>query len=192
MNRRAFLTIVGGGIFAVPFIVLGQEAAKTSRIGVLGPTPIAPLTDEAFRRGLAQFGYTDGRNLVIEYRDAEGTRLSDVAGELVRLNVDVIYARGPAAVKAAKEATRTIPVVAIDLESDPLLRDSSEDSHSPAAILRGSSWICRNWEENNCSCSKRLYPSSHGSQSWVIPFSTRRSFKRRRSRPGRWRFTFRA
>jgi putative ABC transport system substrate-binding protein len=137
MDRRAFLTILGGGIFAVPFIVLGQEAAKTSRIGVLGPTPIAPLTDEAFRRGLAQFGYTDGRNLVIEYRDAEGTRLSDVAGELVRLNVDVIYARGPAAVKAAKEATRTIPVVAIDLESDPVAAGFVRGLAQPGGNITG-------------------------------------------------------
>jgi hypothetical protein len=59
----------------------------------LGPTPISPSTDEGFRKGLGELGYTVGRNLAIEYRDAEGTRLSDVARDLVQLKVDVIYAR---------------------------------------------------------------------------------------------------
>src|SRR4029453_14536836 len=68
----------------------------------------------------AQFGYVHGRNLVIEYRDGEGSRLSELAADLVRLKVEVIYARGPAAVTASRNATRTVSVVAIDLESDPV------------------------------------------------------------------------
>jgi ABC-type uncharacterized transport system substrate-binding protein len=116
MDRRAFISLVTGSALAVPKVAETQQAARFYRIGVLGPTPIAPSSDEGFRKGLGQLGYTDGVNLVIEYRDGEGTRLSDLAGEFVRRNVDVIYARGPAAVRAAQRATRTIPVVAIDLE----------------------------------------------------------------------------
>ena len=106
---------------ATPFAgAAAQPAASTPRIGVLGPTPMNPLNDVAFKQGLAQFGYTEGRNLVVEQRYAEGGLLSEHAADLARLNVDVILARGPAAVRAAKEATQTIPVVAVDLESDPV------------------------------------------------------------------------
>ena len=107
------VALIGSVLFAA---AVDAQQARLYRIGVLGPTPIAPSSDEGFRKGLGQLGYTDGVNLVIEYRDGEGTRLSDLAGEFVRRNVDVIYARGPAAVRAAQRATRTIPVVAIDLE----------------------------------------------------------------------------
>ncbi len=137
MDRRAFIAMVGGSILAAPLTATAQQAGKVYRIGVLGPTPVAPSTDEAFRQGLGQFGYIDGRNLVIEYRDAEGARLFDVAGDLVRLNVDVIFARGPAAVKAAKGATDTIPVVAIDLESDPVAEGFVRGLAQPGGNITG-------------------------------------------------------
>jgi len=121
----------------VPLAVEAQQAARIYRIGVLGPTAIAPSTDEAFRQGLDQFGYTDGRNLTIEYRDAEGARLSDLAGDLVRLKVDAIWARGPAAVNAAKRATRTIPIVAIDLESDPVAAGFVRGLAQPGGNITG-------------------------------------------------------
>src|SRR5262249_28052136 len=101
MDRRAFITMVCGSILAAP-LATEAEQARVYRIGVLGPTPIALSSDEGFRKGLGQFGYTDGQNLVIEYRDGEGTRLTELASDLVRLNVDIIYARGPAAVRAAQ------------------------------------------------------------------------------------------
>ncbi len=137
MDRRAFISLVTGSALAVPKVAETQQAARFYRIGVLGPTPIAPSSDEGFRKGLGQLGYTDGVNLVIEHRDGEGTRLSDFAGELVRRNVDVIYARGPAAVRAAQRATRTIPVVAIDLESDPVAAGFVRGLAQPGGNITG-------------------------------------------------------
>jgi putative ABC transport system substrate-binding protein len=102
-------------ILAVGLSLAPQPAATTPRIGVLGPTPISPSNDVAFKQGLAQFGYTEGRNLVIEYRHAEGRLLSDLAAQLVRLNVDVIFARGAAAVAAAKVTTGNITGLFLDL-----------------------------------------------------------------------------
>ena len=97
---------------------------KISRVGVLRPgTP--PPGDfghpEAFERGLRDLGWTPGTNILIEYRYAEGKpeRLSELAAELVRLPVDVIVASAPTGVRAAQQATGTIPIVMSTL-SDPV------------------------------------------------------------------------
>jgi ABC-type uncharacterized transport system substrate-binding protein len=136
MNRRTLLCGLAA-ILASPITAKAQQAAKMYRVGVLGPTPVSPSSDEGFRKGLSQLGYTDGLNVVIEYRDAEGARLSDLASDLVRLNVDIIYARGPAAVRAAKGATHTIPVVAIDLESDPVAEGFVRGLAQPGGNITG-------------------------------------------------------
>ena len=136
MNRRTWLLWLAA-ILASPPAAEAQQPAKTYRVGVLGPTSISPSSHEGFRKGLSQLGYTDGLNVVIEYRDAEGARLSDLARDLVRRNVDVIYARGPAAVRAAQSATHAIPVVAIDLESDPIAAGFARGLAQPGRNITG-------------------------------------------------------
>ena len=103
------------GALAAPLAAEAQQAAKIARIGYLAANLAAsPHLREAFRQGLRDLGYVEGRNVVIEYRDAEGKleRLPALAAELVALKVDVIVAAGgtPAAL-AAKQATRTLPIV---------------------------------------------------------------------------------
>ncbi len=102
-------------LLAAPLTAEAQQAAKVARIGYLGANPAAaPHLREAFRQGLRDLGYVEGRNLVIEYRDAEGKleRLPALAAELVALNVDVIFAEGGTrSALAAKQATRTLPIV---------------------------------------------------------------------------------
>src|SRR5467141_3860386 len=97
-----------------PVAAEAQQAGKIDRIGYLSPSPAAanPLS-EAFRQGLRDLGYVQGRNLVIEYRSAEGKleRFPALAAELVALKVDVIVAASTPPALAAKHATRTIPVV---------------------------------------------------------------------------------
>jgi putative ABC transport system substrate-binding protein len=113
VQRRDFL-IVAGALLAAPFAAEAQQAAKIARIGYLrsslGDNPHPP---EAFRQGLRDLGYVEGRNLVIEYREADGKaeRLLARAAELVALKVDVIVASGTLAALAAKQATRTLPIV---------------------------------------------------------------------------------
>jgi len=89
---------------------------------VLGVTPGIPANQEMFKQGLAQLGYTEGQQIAFVQQDAGGepARLAAAAAELVRSKPDVIFARGPTAVAAAVRATTAIPIVAIDLESDPL------------------------------------------------------------------------
>ena len=89
--------------------------AKIYRIGILETIPAArnAANLDALRKGLRDLGYVEGRNLVIEYRSADGRpeRFPGLASELVRLNVDLLVTRGTPAARAAKDATATIPVV---------------------------------------------------------------------------------
>ena len=111
MERRTFMALVSGGLLAVPLVGEAQQTAKIARIGFLALNLAPnPHLREAFLQGLRDLGYVEGRNVVIEYRDAEGKpeRLPALAAELVALKVDVIVAGGTPAALAAKQATRTI------------------------------------------------------------------------------------
>ena len=114
-------------VYALPALILAtihiaqaQQPAKVRKIGVLRADSPPNLSAETFQQAMRDLGYVEGKNIVIEYRYAEGkvARLSNLAEELVRLNVDVIWALGPA-VSHAKNATKTIPIV-ITHVSDPV------------------------------------------------------------------------
>ena len=113
MDRRdTVLALLALG--AAPLAAEAQQAAKVARIGYLSPNLAAsPHLRDAFLQGLRDLGYIEGRNVVIEYRGAEGKleRLPALAAELVALKVDVIVASGTLAALAAKHATRTLPIV---------------------------------------------------------------------------------
>ena len=106
---------LGALLFALSFPAWAQQSKKVPRIGYL--SVLSPSSDsarlEAFRKGLAELGYAEGQNIAIEPRYTEGKldRLPDLAGELVRLNVDVIVAGGSTAIGATKNATKLIPIV---------------------------------------------------------------------------------
>src|SRR5262245_14279985 len=113
MRRREFITLIGGAA-AWPIAARSQQAASWPVIGFLGSSTTAlerPVED--FRRGLADAGFIEGRNVVVEYRWAEGRyeRLPALAAELVRQPVALLAAGGVTAAVAAKAATTTIPIV---------------------------------------------------------------------------------
>jgi ABC-type uncharacterized transport system substrate-binding protein len=116
-------TVVAVLLFAAPLAAEAQKAGKVYLIGVLDPTPVALNLANlgAFRQGMRELQYAEGQNFVIEYRSAEGRagHFPDLAHELVRLKVDLILTRGTPAVTAAKNATRTIPIV-MAASGDPL------------------------------------------------------------------------
>ena len=119
--RLAFtITLLLGGLFS-PSAADAQQAAKIARLGILSLNVSASPLLETFLQGLRDLGYVEGRNVVIEYRDAEGKpeRLSALAAELVALKVDVIFAGGTPHALAAKQATRTVPIVFTGV-SDPV------------------------------------------------------------------------
>jgi len=113
VRRREFIGLLGGTAAAWPLVARAQQIGKMPRVGVLvalsAPHPFA----EAFRSGMRDLGYSEGGNIVIEWRyaDAQFSRAVELATELVRLQVDVIAAYHTPAVKAAMNATKTIPIV---------------------------------------------------------------------------------
>jgi putative ABC transport system substrate-binding protein len=120
-----------------------QQAAKVARIGWLmfDLTKVEPDFPEAFRQKLHDLGYVEGRNLVIEYRDAEGRleRLPGLAAELAALKVDVIVASGTVVALASQKATRTIPIVF--LASDPVASGLVTNLGRPGGNLTGVSTL---------------------------------------------------
>jgi ABC-type uncharacterized transport system substrate-binding protein len=115
MNRRVFLSAVTGGLLAAPLAVEAQQTGKIYRIGFLGTATRSLMSAwlTAFREGLRERGYVEGKNIAIEYRWGEGQpeRFPGLAAELVKLQVDVIVTSGPQAVRAVQHATNTIPIV---------------------------------------------------------------------------------
>src|SRR5262245_41743491 len=115
IGRREFVTLLGGGAVAWPMAARAQQAGKLPTIGYLGGG--TPLTESqrvaAFVQRLRELGWTEGRNVAIEYRWPEGRndRVAEIAVELVRIKVDVIVTTGTPAALAAQQATSVIPVV---------------------------------------------------------------------------------
>jgi putative ABC transport system substrate-binding protein len=114
MDRRAFVGGIARILLAVPLAASAEQPGKVYRIGILEAIPAAQNANlDALRTGLRELGYFEGRNLIIEYRSADGNadRFPELASGLVRLKVDLIVTRGTPATRAVKDATATIPVV---------------------------------------------------------------------------------
>jgi len=123
VEQRIFAAALCVWLFALCVSAHAQQPKKVPRIGFLvgdSASPAAPRA-EAFRHGLRELGYLEGKNIAIEYRYTEGKRhqIADLAAELVRLKVDVIVTGGAPYTRAAKEATSTIPIV-MTQDPDPI------------------------------------------------------------------------
>ena len=165
MKRRVMgtITVLLIGILAVPLAAEAQQPAKVPRIGVLqtGSASVNRHFVDALRQGLREFGYVQGQNIVIEERWAEGRfdRLPALAGELVLLRVDLIVTAGTPAARAAKEATRTIPIVAVAV-GDPVGTGLVASLARPGANLTGFADISVDLSAKRLEFLKNVVPTA--------------------------------
>ena len=142
MRQARLITALALGILSTPLAADAQQPGKIPRIGYLrsGSTADATRYGEALRQGLRDLGYIEGQNITIETRTADGhyERLPGLAAELLRLPVDVIAAGGTPAIRAAKQATSTVPIV-MAVSTDPVGAGLVESLARPGGNVTGLS-----------------------------------------------------
>jgi len=162
MRKAGVLSILFVAVLlAVAVIAEAQQPGKIPRIGHLNAPSLSALAGrtEAFRQGLRELGYLEGKNIVIEYRYAEGKldRLSPLAAELVRLKVDIIVSTGPTVTRAAKEATSTIPIV-MAFDTDPVGNGFVASLARPGGNITGLSSLAPEISGKQLELLKEIIP----------------------------------
>jgi putative ABC transport system substrate-binding protein len=161
MKRKITVLTLGAMLYALCLPAQAQQPTKTPRIGFLSASSAAPLSSriEAFRQGLRELGYGEGKNILIDWRFAEGKpdRLSELAAELVRLKVDVIVTGGPQSTRSAKEATSTIPIVMAQ-DSDPVGSGFVASLARPGGNITGLSTLAPEISGKQLELLKEIVP----------------------------------
>ena len=163
LGRRAFLGTLAvlAAVLAAPLAAAAQPVGKVYRVGVLETTPIAlnVANLHAFRVGLKELGYVEGRNIIVEYRSADGWpgRFPGLATELVGAKVDLIVTRGTPAVMAARSATSTIPIV-MAASGDPLGTGVVTGLARPGANVTGLSAVAPDLSGKRLQLLKEAVP----------------------------------
>ena len=140
MERRAFLALLGLGTIASPPAARAQQPGKVPVVGVLnlslGPRS---LMVDTIRKGMRELGYVEGQTITFDVRLAGGKSeaFPSLAADLVRQKVDVLVAIGPAALKAARDATDMTPIVVVDLETDPVASGYARSVSRPGGNVTG-------------------------------------------------------
>jgi putative tryptophan/tyrosine transport system substrate-binding protein len=140
-RRREFVKLLGGSAVARPLAALAQQTSETPRIGFVyqGSQAVMAFRLEAVLSGLRVSGYAAPTQVEIVARAAEGdpTRIAPLVAEVIAKNVSVIMASGPAVLNAARSATQSIPIVAIDLETDPVANGVAASLAQPGGNITG-------------------------------------------------------
>jgi len=149
MNRKIVICLLTGCLMCIALFAEAQQPGKVPKIGYVSnrvrPSPSSPdFGQEAFRQGLRDVGYADGKNVVVEYRYAEGkdNRLPDLVGELIQLKVDVIVSATIRGIRAAKQATKTIPIIMVTTV-DPVAAGLVDSLARPGGNITGVTRLTR-------------------------------------------------
>jgi len=161
MKKAAVPILVAVILLTVAVLTEAQQPTKVPRIGFLiaSSRAVNAAREEAFLQGLRDLGYLEGKNIVIEWRSAEGKldRLPALAAELVRLKVDVIVTAGPADTRAAKEATSTIPIV-MTFDNDPVANGFVASLARPGGNITGLSTLAPELSGKRLELLKEIIP----------------------------------
>ena len=161
MSDKFFSLALGALLWALGSLADAQQQAKVPRIGYLGTASASAnlVRIEAFRQGLRELGYVEGKSIVIEYRWAEGKldRIPALAAELVRLKVDIIVASGTTSTRAAKEATVTIPIV-MGFNNDPVGNGFVTSLAHPGGNITGLSTLAPEISGKQLELLKEIVP----------------------------------
>ena len=162
MNEKILTLAFDALLFALCFTAEAQQATKVARIGYLSGAASdgQSARREPFRQGLRELGYLEGKNIVIEYRWAEGKldRLPALAAELVRLKVDIIVTAGASATRPVKEATSTIPIVMTG-DGDPVGSGFVASLARPGGNITGLSTLAPELSGKRLELLKEIVPS---------------------------------
>ena len=161
MDRRSFVSTAAGALLVRAFPANAQPAKRVPRIGVLHPgTPAsAPQSVEAFRQGLSEHGYEEGKNIVVERRYTESRleRVAEIAAEFVRLKVDVIVTSLDVATAAVKQQTQTIPIV-MAISIDPVATGFVSSLARPGGNVTGLSAMAPELAAKRLELLKEVVP----------------------------------
>jgi putative ABC transport system substrate-binding protein len=212
MDRRSFITLFGGAV-AWPLVAWAQQRTTIPRIGFLSPSRSEDSISnrvilKAFVTGLRELGYVEGQNITIEreFSDANADRLRELAAELVKRKVDLIVALSTTAARPAKQATSTIPIVAINM-ADPVDDELVASLARPGGNVTGTTFLGPElvtkrlqllgeivpqhshvdvvWHPNaygERTMDGMLKEAEHAARYWVCSFNLYRSPSRRKSR----------
>jgi putative tryptophan/tyrosine transport system substrate-binding protein len=158
MQRREFITLLGGAAATWPVAARAQNSGKIVRIGMLTTAnPRSASFIQAFEQRLRDLGYIEGQNMVIDFRNAEGQidMLPALAADLIRLGADVIVTATEPATRAAKKATTAIPILMVAINFDPITLGYVDSLARPGANVTGLFFQHLSWWPKDTGSSRR-------------------------------------
>ena len=162
MKKKITILTLCAMLLALCFNAYAQQPAKVARIGFVAGigNPNTPgLQVEAFRQGLRELGYVEGKNILVEYRyvEAKVDRIPTLVAELMQLKIDVFLSGHPVAIRAAKDATKSIPIVIVAL-GDPVAEGLIDSLARPGGNITGVSRLTRDLRGKRLELLKEVVP----------------------------------
>jgi putative ABC transport system substrate-binding protein len=163
MRKNMFCVALSAMLLALCLSAEAQQAGKIPRVGYVtstGNSNDPGPSGQAFRQGLQDLGYIEGKNILVEYRYIEGNpdRIPGLVAELLELKVDVLVANSPTAIRAAKQATKTVPIVMVTTQ-DPVAAGIVDSLARPGGNLTGLTQLARDLSGKRLELLKEVIPT---------------------------------